>query len=59
MTIMPICLMCKHLSLESKEKGMRCTAFPLGIPEPILLMDHDHHKPYSGDHGIQFVPKDK
>jgi hypothetical protein len=21
-------------------------------------MDHDHHEPYHGDHGVRFEPKD-
>lgn len=33
-----------------------CRAFPEGIPEKILSNDFDHHKPYKGDHDIQFEP---
>ena len=31
-----------------------CDAFPKGVPLEILTNDHDHHKPYEGDHGILF-----
>jgi hypothetical protein len=54
MTIFPICLDCKHLSAGDE---MTCAAFPDGIPTPILVMTHDHHEPYPGDHGIRFEPK--
>jgi len=37
---------------------MHCTAFPEGIPDPILLMDHDHRHPYQGDNGIRYEPRD-
>lgn len=53
MTIIPICLKCARLSLVG---SMRCTAFPRGIPDPILLMDHDHREPYPGDQGLTYLP---
>ena len=43
------CIDCKH-----KLKGKGCKAFPLEIPQDILLNRHDHQKPYPGDHGIRY-----
>lgn len=58
MTIIPICGKCKHL--DRSERGLRkCEAFPDQIPRPILLMAHDHRKPFPSDHGIRFEPKSK
>ncbi len=58
MTIMPICLDCKWLvrdrAGELPKGPMRCKAYPTEVPREILLMRVDHHKPYKGDHGIQF-----
>lgn len=31
-----------------------CLAFPNGVPEVILDNEHDHTKPFPGDHGILF-----
>ena len=33
-----------------------CKAFPKGIPKKIITGEHDHTKPYKGDHGIRFEP---
>ena len=43
------CVDCKH---KLKSKG--CKAFPLEIPQDILLNKHDHQKTYPGDHGIRY-----
>lgn len=53
MTIFPQCMSCKHLQ---EGKPPKCTAFPDGIPMPILMDEVDHRKPVEGDHGIQFSP---
>lgn len=45
----PPCFDCKHY-LE----GLKCKAFPAGIPEEILDGENDHRKPYPGDNGILF-----
>jgi len=49
----PQCLKCKNLI---KGDGPKCKAFPSNIPTKILLNEHNHEKPYKGDHGIQFEP---
>ncbi len=45
------CVYCRHNQGEAK-----CTAFPAGIPDAILLNVHDHTQPYPGDHGVTFEP---
>ena len=49
----PICLRCKHFNDDER---FACGAFPNGIPEAIVLSEHDHRKPYPGDNGIRFEP---
>ena len=58
MSYVPQCLRCLHL-LPKAEDGMRCSAYPNGIPSVILANQHDHRQPYKGDHGITFQPIDK
>jgi hypothetical protein len=54
-----ICLDCKHLfDQPDPAKGMRCAAFPEGIPNPIQWGDEGHDVPREGDHGIVFEPAD-
>jgi hypothetical protein len=48
----PVCYICKHFF----EFGIKCTAFPLGIPAP-LIEGRYHSKPYPNDNGIQFEMK--
>ena len=48
------CLKCKHLYKDE----ISCKAFPDVIPQDILASVFDHRKPFRGDHGIQFEPKD-
>jgi len=53
----PICLKCKHFHRENKNEFV-CDAFPVEIPEVIVLGLDDHKEPYPGDNGIQFEPLD-
>jgi hypothetical protein len=48
------CIECKHFG----KKPITCLAFPKGIPKKILDGKFNHVKPYKGDHGIQFEPKE-
>lgn len=49
----PICMKCKHRNTIDSD-GLTCKAFPNGIPDAIILNEHDHRKPFKGDNGIQF-----
>ena len=46
-------MFCRYLYIN---KNRKCEAFPGGIPEAILIGEHDHKNPYDGDNGIQFEP---
>ena len=48
------CLLCKHLNKD----GISCNAFPDAIPQDILANVFDHRKPWPGDNGILFEPKE-
>lgn len=58
MTYPSQCKTCKHFHRD--HKGWECDAFPdfPGIPLAILNMEFDHRKPYEGDHGIQWEPRE-
>lgn len=47
------CVSCKH----KHGTGPTCAAFLDGIPEAILLGEHDHRESYPGDGGIRYEPK--
>ena len=49
---LPLCIVCTHYLSKKK-----CGAYPTGIPLEIITEKVDHHKPYKGDHGIQFAAK--
>jgi len=36
----------------------RCRAYPGGIPDAVLFSEHDHRKPYNGDNGVLWSPRD-
>ena len=48
------CLKCKHLN----EDGISCKAFTDVIPQDIRASVFDHRKPFPGDNGILFEPKE-
>jgi len=54
-TLRSICLDCIHLH-EIVGIGWTCNAFPFGIPMKIVRVEHDHRRPFEGDHGITFEP---
>lgn len=63
MTVAPQCFDCKHFrESQSRDGGPYfCDAFPdpPGIPEAILTNEHDHTKPFAGDHRVRFEPTDE
>ena len=51
MIILRPCALCAHY-----KRGGSCTAYPRGIPLPLLSGDIDHLSPVEGDNGIRFEP---
>lgn len=49
-----LCYHCRHLHKGDPEKPTRCSAFPAGVPLPILMDDYDHRLPYPDDGGIRY-----
>lgn len=50
----PECMACRHLDRSPDATVNRCTAFPDGIPLPLLRAERLHRSPYAGDHGVRF-----
>lgn len=51
----PICMWCqRYKDPEGWGKKPTCDAFPLGIPDKILVDGFDHRKPFRGDGGVRF-----
>jgi hypothetical protein len=48
--IMSQCVFCAHKHASAGT----CDAYPEGIPDVMLLNQHDHRLPFEGDRGIQF-----
>ena len=46
------CMLCKHI-ISSEYPARKCKAYD-SIPEKIWMGEHDHTKPYKGDHGIRY-----
>ena len=53
---MPICIGCRHYDRTAPGPGIRCTAFPGGVPDEIFASQADHREPFQGDQGILFDP---
>lgn len=53
------CSVCRHFD-PSRRDGDFCTAYPTGtgIPQAIVLNQLDHTRPISGDHGVQWAPRE-
>lgn len=52
----PYCMRCKNYIDDNGQK-FHCKA-SREIPREILMGDNDHTKPYPGDNGIMFEPKE-
>ena len=51
-----LCAVCANLHRPINFSRPTCRAFPDAIPWEIRIGQHDHRKPYPGDHGIRFAP---
>lgn len=49
----PQCFDCTRLR---RGEGMKCDAFPGGIPGPIQYGERDHREPFADDRGIRYDP---
>lgn len=59
----PLCFECKHFTGKKfNEPELRtdyfCMAFPKGIPFEIISGCVGHTRPYKGDNGIRYEPKE-
>ena len=54
----PLCATCLHL-IEDDEQGLRCAAFPEGIPDDIIESRFDHRQVHPDqDNDIVYEPND-
>lgn len=54
------CMFCKHRSKpQPGVLGIRCAAFPDGIPDDVLTNTVSHERPIKGDNGVQFATNRK
>jgi hypothetical protein len=51
------CYYCKNY-IHSEDVVPMCKAYPDGIPMEIFREEVDHTKPYPGDNGIQYEPRE-
>jgi hypothetical protein len=51
-----MCWHCKRRHPRDGRWGIRCDAFPDGIPDEIIESNFDHRRPHPGDHGLLFEP---
>jgi|WetSurMetagenome_2_1015567.scaffolds.fasta_scaffold457808_2 hypothetical protein len=54
----PLCMSCKFFNMNPTEEdyGLKCKAFPDGIPDAIINSRIIHTTAYPGDNGIVFEP---
>ncbi|MDQ0191572.1 hypothetical protein J2S03_003443 [Alicyclobacillus cycloheptanicus] len=55
----PPCLGCTHWHGSKGNWVWTCDAYPAGIPEEIRYWEVDHRKPYKGDNGVLYEPRDQ
>lgn len=53
---MPIELSIQCMTCSNWTQNLQCKAFPEAIPVAIWSGQHDHAKPFEGDHGILYDP---
>ena len=53
--IAPLCESCRRFDMQGD--GYSCEAFPDGIPEEIVMGEHDHREPFEGDGGLTYAPE--
>ena len=51
------CYYCKNY-ITADAIPPKCKAFPVGIPWELVREEVDHTKPYPGDNGIQYEPRE-
>lgn len=49
-----LCGICSNTTGPNEEGRLTCTAFPDGIPNPLLVEGFDHRGEYPGDNGVRF-----
>jgi 8-oxo-dGTP pyrophosphatase MutT (NUDIX family) len=57
-SLVTICRECRRFQGLKPDTGFVCEAYPSGVPVEIWATVVDHHNPYTGDHGLQFLAKE-